>query len=113
VTVSLDKGTNQLATPSCPEDYNSVFIEGSEPKETCDRGDQRNVFQKIFGGPAPENPAVNQPAKVIPPNQAARRVSAPDEVERPPAPPPGQAPAGEKKKKGFWGKLFGGGEKQQ
>ena len=110
VTVSLDKNTNLLATPSCPEDYTSVFIEGSEPRETCDRGDQRNVFQKLFGGPAPEAPAVNQPAQVIPPTQTARRSPRTDEVEqRQPAPPPAQDQTGEKKKKkkGFWGKLFG------
>jgi penicillin-binding protein 1B len=110
VTVSLDKNTNLLATPSCPEDYASAFIEGSEPRETCDRADQQNVFQRIFGGPAPEAPAVNQPAKVIPPSQTARRSSGPAEVERQPAQPNSQAPSGEKKKKGFWGKLFGGEE---
>jgi penicillin-binding protein 1B len=113
VTIALDKNTNLLATPSCPENYNSVFIEGSEPRETCDRGDQHNVFQKLFGGPAPQEPSVNQPAKVIPPNQTAtRRISTPESAEKPPAPPPGQAPTGEQKKKGFWGKLFGG-DKQQ
>ena len=53
VTVSLDKTTNLLATASCPDDYNSAFVEGSEPKETCDRADQRNIFQKILGVPAP------------------------------------------------------------
>jgi penicillin-binding protein 1B len=53
VTVSLDKTTNLLATASCPEDYNSAFVEGSEPKDTCDHADQRNFLQKIFGGPAP------------------------------------------------------------
>ena len=111
VTVSLDKATNLLATPNCPENYNSAFIEGSEPKETCDRSDQRNLFQKLFGGPAPESPEVNRPAQVIPPGQAARRASG-DEGETQPATPPGQAPSG--KKKGFWGKLGGMfGEKEQ
>ena len=43
VTVSLDKNTNLLATASCPEDYDSAFIEGTEPKETCDHADQRNI----------------------------------------------------------------------
>jgi penicillin-binding protein 1B len=104
VTVSLDKATNLLATPNCPEDYNSAFIEGSEPKETCDRSDQRNVLQKLFGGPAPETPEVNQPGRVIPPGQAARHASS-DEAEAEPAAPPARPPSG--KKKGFWGKLGG------
>ena len=51
VTVSLDKTTNLLATASCPEDYNSAFVEGSEPKETCDHADQRNIFQKCLAAP--------------------------------------------------------------
>jgi penicillin-binding protein 1B len=99
VTVSLDKSTNLLATPSCPEDYNSAFIEGSEPKETCDRADQRNVFQKIFGGPAPPPPAVNQPARIIPPGQEhAAELSGQPATARETAEP---------KKRGFWGKLSG------
>ena len=104
VTVSLDKTTNLLSTTSCPEAYNSAFVEGSEPKETCDRADQRNIFQRILGGPAPPLPPVNQPGRVIPPNQP--RQASGSEIASQPAPPPGQSPAGEKKK-GFWGKLTG------
>jgi len=109
VTVSLDKTTNLLATASCPEDYDSAFVEGSEPKETCDRADQRNVFQKIFGGAPPAVPPVNQPGKLIPPNQPRQAAGAPGGAQ--PAPGQGQPP--QDNKKGFWGKVagvFGGGD---
>ena len=50
-TVRLDKVTNLLADASCPQDYDAVFLDGTAPTQTCDQsaGDQRNVFQKIFG----------------------------------------------------------------
>jgi len=97
VTVSLDKTTNLLATASCPDSYDPAFVEGSEPKETCDRTDQRNVFQKIFGSAPPAPPPVNQPGRALAPNQ------------------PRQATQ-EEKKRGFWGKvtgIFGGDGKDQ
>jgi len=113
VTVQLDKVTNRLATPSCPEDYTVAFIAGTEPKDTCEQasGDHRGFFTKILGlGP----PAVAAP----PPN-----TNGPVSSEA--GGPPGQAPAsGEaaqaqppkpKKKKGFFGRLFGkdGSDEQQ
>jgi len=99
VTVSLDKTTNLLATASCPEDYNSAFVAGSEPKETCDHAEQRTILQKIFGGAPAVLPPVNQPGRVIPPGQprpvAGQAETAQDQ------PPPGE------KKRGFWGKVVG------
>ncbi len=49
--VRLDKVTNLLADPSCPTDYDIAFLDGTAPTQTCDQaaGDQRNVFQKLFG----------------------------------------------------------------
>ena len=101
VTVALDKASNLLATASCPDDYNLVFVEGSEPKETCDHTDQRNVFQKVFGTAAPVAPPVNQPGRVIPPNQPRQAAGAPAGGEQLSA--QGQT----EKKKGFWGKVVG------
>ncbi len=112
VTVALDKTTNLIATTSCPEDYNSAFVAGSEPQETCDHADQRNILQKIFGGAAPPPPPVNQPARVIQPYQPR---SAARTVPVQPAPAESQ-PASEPKKKGFWGKvvgIFGSGDKNK
>lgn len=99
VAVSLDKTTNLISTASCPDAYNPVFVEGSEPKDTCDHADQRNVFQKLFGSADPAPPPVNQPGHIIPPNQP--RQGAPVQQlgqEQPPQ---------EQKKKGFWGKVTG------
>ena len=37
VDVQLDKLTNRLATPSCPDDYTAAFIAGTEPNQTCEQ----------------------------------------------------------------------------
>jgi len=101
VTAQIDKVTGRLATPNCPNVFYSAFVAGTEPRETCDH-DDRNVFQKIFGvgnpGPQPQ-PAVS--------NEQQQAAAAPA------GPQPAQEP---KKKKGFFGKLFGafgGGDKKQ
>ena len=113
VTVALDKTTNLLATASCPDDYNSAFVEGSEPKESCDHGDQRSLFQKVFGGPAPVPPPVNQPGRRLsPPNQPRQANGAPEGGQQQPAP---NQPAQDESRKGFWGKVTGmfGGDKDK
>src|SRR6202167_1247672 len=51
VDVQLDKITNRLATPSCPDDYTIAFIAGTEPRDTCDQtGGVQGFFSRIFGG---------------------------------------------------------------
>jgi penicillin-binding protein 1B len=105
--VQLDKVTNLLADASCPTDYEIAFLDGTAPTQTCDEaaGDQRNVFQKIFGigkqatvAPAP----VGMPA-LPPPSVGSQAAAAP--------PLPGVVPANpdqqQKKKRGFFGRLFG------
>ncbi len=109
VQVTLDKATNRLATPSCPQTYTVAFIAGTEPKETCDQaaGDHRGFFTKIFGGDspsvAPPPPTTNgpvQPGAGAPPVQGASG-----------QPAPGQQPE-PKKKRGFFGRLFGRGDNE-
>jgi len=108
VQVRLDDNTNLLADEACPEDYTAAFLDGTQPTDTCDHsmGDQRNLFQKIFGlGQRPVTQAP-QPARVAqqppPPAKAA-----------PTQPTVAQTPADDqnqdqkKKKHGFWAKLFG------
>ena len=93
IDVQLDKTTNLLATPACPEDYSAAFIAGTEPSETCDQSTgMRGFFSRVFGLGGD---------KALPP------------------PPPGAQPAGpgttagataedpNKKKKGFFGKIAG------
>jgi penicillin-binding protein 1B len=95
VNVQLDKATNLLATPACPETYTAAFIAGTEPKATCEEGpgDHRNIFQKILG--------MGQPTVAPPPAQ-------PPTYNQPAKPVPQQQPTEDgTKKKGFWGKFVG------
>lgn len=112
VQVQLDRNTSLLADDSCPEDYTAAFLDGTQPTDTCDHsiGDQRNIFQKIFGlgqrpvtqGPQPPRVA-QQPATPQQPTQTVVPVQ--------PAPAQNQASDQDqdqkKKKHGFWAKLFG------
>lgn len=105
--VQLDDTTNLLADASCPQSWTATFLDGTQPTETCDHmGDQRNIFQKIFGlGQRTVNPPP-------PPNVAQPLKAAPTRVS--PAQPAQaqnqngqQPPEQKKKKKGFWSRLFG------
>jgi penicillin-binding protein 1B len=52
----IDKATNLLADPSCPDDYAAAFLDGTAPTDTCDHPNgHRNVLQKIFGLGKPGN----------------------------------------------------------
>jgi len=102
VQLTLDKSTNQIATPACPDDYNTAFIDGTQPTQTCEQSGHGNVFQRIFGiepkptpTPAASNTTVGNTGS--PPAQPA--------ATQQNAGQPGEA---EKKKKGFWGRIFGG-----
>jgi penicillin-binding protein 1B len=93
VDVQLDKATNLLATPACPETYTAAFIIGTEPTTTCDQGTGiKGFFSRILGlggeKPLPP-PGVNPP-----PGSSAN-------AGQDAANPDGQ------KKKGFLGKIAG------
>jgi penicillin-binding protein 1B len=99
VQLTLDKVTNQIATPACPNVYQAAFIDGTQPTQTCEQGvaDHRNVFQKIFGlGSAPPSAS---PVSNSPNGPLARPVTAESDGQSGPEKP--------KKKPGFWGRLFG------
>jgi penicillin-binding protein 1B len=110
VQVSLDKTTNLLADASCPVDYTATFLEGTQPTDTCDHsnGDQRNLFQRIFGlGEKPANPGpvptAAVPAQPLAPVQSGTTATVQNPALQPPPAP--------KKKPGFFRRLFGGGKK--
>jgi penicillin-binding protein 1B len=111
-TVRLDKVTNLLADPSCPQDYDAVFLDGTAPTQTCDQsaGDQRNVFQKLFGIGKEATVAPGTPVNGMPglPAQPTGSQGAAATAQPGPAPPPPDEQ--KKKKKGFFAKLFGKGE---
>lgn len=106
VQLSIDKVTDQVATPACPDDYIMAFIEGTQPTQTCEQGtaDHRNIFQKLFGleaKPAPPPPVSNiggapaaRPAQTAAGTQDAAHQNGQDKP----------------KKKGFWGRIFGSGK---
>ena len=84
VDVQLDKVTNRLATPTCPDDYVSAFVAGTEPRDTCDAQDgMKGFFSRMFGGD-----------KAVQPQQAGNGQD-PNNPQDP------------KKKKGFFGKIAG------
>jgi penicillin-binding protein 1B len=88
VDVQLDKSTNRLATPSCPETYTAAFVAGTEPHETCDQSSGiGGFFSHLMGlGEKPLPP---------PPNgaQAANNDQSGTDAD--------------KKKKGLFGKIVG------
>ncbi len=82
VDVQLDKATNRLATPTCPDDYTAAFVAGTEPRDTCDQQNGvAGLFSRFFGGGE----------KVLPPNSANGQDQQNDPT----------------KKKGFFGKIAG------
>jgi penicillin-binding protein 1B len=83
VDVQLDKATNRVATASCPDDYTAAFVQGTEPRETCDQQAGVTGFLSRFFGTA---------QKPLPPPNSANVQD------------PQNDPA---KKKGFFGKIAG------
>ncbi|MFZ0793250.1 MAG: transglycosylase domain-containing protein [Candidatus Korobacteraceae bacterium] len=105
VTVQLDKVTNRLATPACPEDYTVAFIAGTEPKDTCEQtsGDHRGFFSKVLG--------LGAPTVAAPPNTNGPVSSAAGDPQAPAGGDAAQAqPPKPKKKKGFFLRFFGHGD---
>lgn len=83
VDVQLDKNTNLLATPACPDDYTVAFIVGTEPTQACDQpAGVRGFFSRVLG---------LGPQKALPPGRQ----------------PPGNGATGQdpSKKKGLFGKI--------
>jgi penicillin-binding protein 1B len=91
VDVQLDKATNLLATPSCPETYTAAFIAGTEPNTTCEQSTGvSGFFSRIFG--------LGGQKPMPPPGSSAEGG---DEAQSQ------TAQAGQKKKKGILGKITG------
>ncbi len=116
VEETLDKATNLVADPSCPDDYTAWFLDGTQPTDTCDHvnGNQRNIFQRIFGigqKPAQPAPSAGPPARA----QTPQAVTVPTPQAAPQAQQPEQQPQEDhkKKKRGFWSRLFGSNNNKQ
>ena len=111
----LDKVTNLVATPNCPDDYDAYFLDGTVPVGTCDHpdGDTRNIFEKLLGLHGNEKPP-EQPPPAAPPAGAPPVANQPAPSEAPQPPQVEQPkPEQKQKKRGFWRRLFGGGDKNE
>jgi penicillin-binding protein 1B len=96
IDVQLDKTTNLLATPACPETYTAAFIAGTEPNQTCDQSaGVKGFFSRIFG-------LGND--KVMPPPPPGTQAPATGTAN---AASPDSKTQDAAKKKGFFGKLAG------
>jgi penicillin-binding protein 1B len=92
VDVQLDKITNRLATPSCPDDYTIAFVAGTEPHDTCDQsGGVQGFFSRIFGGNS---------VKALPPPTSSGNPQPVSGVQSSPGEEAG-------KKKSLFGKIVG------
>ncbi|HET7204977.1 MAG TPA: PBP1A family penicillin-binding protein [Terriglobales bacterium] len=90
VDVQLDKVTNRLATPACPESYTAAFVAGTEPHDTCDQATGiKGFFSRIFGSSS------EKPLPPPPPGGQSPSASATDQGPNP------------QKKKGLFGKIAG------
>jgi len=93
VDVQLDKQTNLLATPACPETYSAAFIAGTEPSQTCDEGTGiGGFFSRIFGAGGD---------KALPPPPPGAQAASQPGTDADSGTPE------QKKKKGFFGRLAG------
>ena len=105
VDVQLDKLTNLLATPSCPETYSAAFIVGTEPTTTCEQGTGiKGFFSRVFGlggekALPPPASAGTQVANVPKPPGAGTQTGTEDD--------PNSPSAESKKKKGLFGRIAG------
>jgi penicillin-binding protein 1B len=112
---TLDKTTNLLADSSCPDDYSAAFLDGTAPQNYCSQMSEnpQNFIQRIFGlggnKPAaqpnmPRAPQGTRPYTPVPTPNTPPSGDAPEQT-----PPPEAKP----KKKNFFQKLFGGGDKDK
>ncbi len=100
-SVRLDRATNLLADASCPNDYTAAFLDGTAPQSTCTAMNEspENFVNRIFSnGPSPYAKPDGDPYGVSTPPGAE-----PEEPET--------NPDGTPKKRNFFQRLFGGGDK--
>ncbi len=112
VPVALDKVTNLLADASCTDSYTAFFLDGTQPRDTCDHsiGDQQKVLQQILlPGQQPIHTVTGPatPAPPLPPTSAFQQPAGTNSPQGPAAQPEPAA----KKKRGLFSRLFGGSKK--
>ncbi len=110
--LSVDRNSWLPADASCPADYSIAFLNGTAPQNTCSQMGEapQNLIQRLFGfHSTPQTPANNPPPPAIQPAAPAHPTPNTDGNAAPDVTPqPQPQPA---KKKGFFHRLFGGGDK--
>jgi len=49
--VKINEASSLLSDETCPDGFDAAFLAGTAPTQPCDHpAEQRNIFQKIFGG---------------------------------------------------------------
>ncbi len=112
--------SGKLATDSCNDHaahgesetsgsnvYTEYFVQGTEPTESCP------VHRRILPSPLRALAALVSPGRVSSSSESAAPQAAPARAEATAPAPPQAAPQPEQpKKRGFWGRIFGGGNKK-
>jgi hypothetical protein len=112
--------SGKLATDSCNDHsahgeseasgsnvYTEYFVQGTEPTESCP------VHRRIIPSPLRALAALVSPGSVSSSSESAAPQAAPARAEAPTPAQPQAAPQQEQpKKRGFWGRLFGTGNKK-
>jgi len=109
-TARIDKTSNLLADPTCPNsNFYVAFLDGTAPHNTCSQMGEspQNLLQKIFGiggnkSAPPETPSTAAPIVRVAPNTPPDG-NAPDTTQ----------PAAVPKKKNFFQKIFGSDKDKQ
>jgi len=104
----IDKTSNLLVDSTCPDNsFYAAFLDGTAPQNTCSHMDEspQNFIQKIFGLGGHNDEALT-PATPQQANAPITRTNPNTPTPAEPANP--DQPA--QKKKGFFGKIFGGGK---
>lgn len=109
-TVRIDKATNLLSDSSCPDNSLSLsFLDGTAPVNSCGQMSEspQNFIQKIFGiGEHPTPQQAQPPLLPGAPSHSAASPASPTNNGTPGSTQPEQP-----KKKNFFQKIFGGGDK--
>jgi penicillin-binding protein 1B len=106
VRVQIDPGTGELATPHCPTTQTDYFLEGTQPGDYCHLHYLQPLPRALAVPPIADVyrqgvvEPVAAPAPPTPPPIATTAVTVPVAEPAPPPPP-------EKKKPGFFGRIFG------
>ncbi|MSO21490.1 MAG: PBP1A family penicillin-binding protein [Acidobacteria bacterium] len=111
VVVSIDPATGELATPACPGTITEFFIKGTEPTKVCHLHYSPEQ-DRVAAAPPPPSESPSTPAApvaALPTAPAPIPVAAaPETSVTVPVKPQPAKPAEPPRKKGFWGRIFGG-----